>query len=313
MPLPSRFALPSVLALSLVLGGESASLRHRGPAAPAGNVPDMHHNASIMALHHEISFDVVEKSSISSAATAKCLCNVGQFWHWRINKCISQGAWGYECGFFPAEHHRVACKDGLKCERLHSSELKGAAYLNHVGAKPASCTRCTTDDHCSQGQERHETQCLKEYDMYGEACATVRVNVRSRAVAKASGTHAASKSTAEAEAVRPGEAHARACVPVLQVKKNLHLADVPKVGPVLAAEVISAGDKEAFDLAYDKALASAQSAGRISAEQAAKELAKEKALVVARLTDESKVRNATAWKLEAGRNIATQAAAGDKA
>merc|ERR1719324_2279118 len=63
-----------------------------------------------------LDFDVVEKSKIKATDTEGCLCDMGFFWHWRIHQCIPQGGWGYECGFFPKEHHHRVCADGLKCQ-----------------------------------------------------------------------------------------------------------------------------------------------------------------------------------------------------
>merc|ERR1719223_1226405 len=105
------------------------------------------HNASQSALAEfdNPSFDVVSKTPIQKTETAACLCPFGQFWHWRIHKCVNQGAWGYECGFFPGEHHHRACTDGLTCKATYKAEDTYSSYGKHYGTAnsfPATCDRC---------------------------------------------------------------------------------------------------------------------------------------------------------------------------
>lgn len=351
----------------------------------------------------DIKMEVINKTSFDNTGKKDCLCETGQFWHWRIHTCIDQGGWGYECGFFPEEHHRLVCKDDLKCVKLEGTSVK---YLgHHDGAVPASCKSCTEEDKCKSGKERHDAECLKQYLLAGEACATVRVSltanaqaavteqvtekasasakatatatenatatatadhsetvkatasetvtktvkaensgikvqatadskgeaevtdkVTAQATATAKATATAEKEheyTAEAEASAQATAEASAnakamaeetkCVDVAAAKRYLNLQDVPEVGPVLAAQIVAAGDKLAFEAAYAAALQAAQADGRISAEETAKALASAKAIAEARLKAEAEASDAAAWKAEAGAGDAAQAAASDQA
>jgi hypothetical protein len=297
-----------------------------------------HHQGNPVKIHDDISYEVVKKTSISRDGSSSCLCERGFFWHWRIHSCVKQGPWGYECGFFPGEHHHMVCMDGLKCEVLDQTRIK---YV-HPGAVPASCQECTKEDQCLSGKARHEQSCLKEYALSGEACQTVRVTVTATAEVKVSeevtkqgtssatatanathtatsadGQHEATKhataegqatataeasSTAEgtAKATEKGSAEGSACVSVEAVKEALHLEHVPNMGAVLSSQVVATGDKMAFDAAYAKALDAAKKAGILNAEEAAKALAKARAREHAGLDAEADANEAAAWKAESG-------------
>lgn len=298
----------------------------------------LHHQGTPVKIHDDISYEVVKKTSISRDGSSSCLCKLGWFWHWRINSCVKQGPWGYECGFFPAEHHDKVCMDGLKCEVLDQSRIK---YV-HPGAVPASCQECTKEDQCLKGEERHEQSCLKEYALSGEACQTVRVTVTATAEVKVSeevtkqgtasatasanashtatsadGQHEATahatadgettataeaSSTAEgkAKATEKGSADGSVCISVGEVKEFMKLQDVPRIGAVLSSKVVATGDKLAFDRAYAKALEAAKKAGLLNAVEAAKALAKAQAREHAGLDAEAEANEAAAWKAEAG-------------
>merc|ERR1719199_1712889 len=86
--------------------------------------------------------EVVDKSELTKSESANCLCPLGQFWHWRIHACVDQGGWGYECGFFPGEHHHRVCQDGLKCQPLKSgfdNYISYGMYQGTANSFPASC------------------------------------------------------------------------------------------------------------------------------------------------------------------------------
>lgn len=145
-------------------------------------------------------YNIVEETHIEAKASAKCICPLGQFWHWRIRQCIKQGPWGYECGFFPKEHWHRVCQDGLKCEKL-----KGGSKYFHEGAAAASCQHCTAEDKCLTGEARQKEECLAEYTLTGEACATVQVVKQAlSATAEASAKHTA-EATEKAEATEHAE------------------------------------------------------------------------------------------------------------
>jgi len=197
------------------------NLRSRGPFEPmdlSSGEPPSGAGAPTAAARAmgAVSYDVVKKTSIDRKATLECLCKQGQFWHWRIKDCVDQGAWGYECGYFPEEHHKMVCMDNEKCEALGGSDVK---YSGFKGAKPASCQHCDKDDKCLAGEERHAETCLKEYLLSGSACQTVSVTaeatatatatekVTKKSVASANATARASqKATATKEAMAEGSA-----------------------------------------------------------------------------------------------------------
>lgn len=134
-----------------------------------------------MNTDEDVKYKVLEKKSIKRDGTLDCLCEMGHFWHWRIKACIEQGSWGYECGFFPGEHHDKVCNDGLKCNLLNGTQV---TYGGYKGAVPANCQKCSEKDKCLTGEDRHSKSCLKEYKLSGSACQTVRVTVTATAEAK---------------------------------------------------------------------------------------------------------------------------------
>jgi hypothetical protein len=42
-------------------------------------------------IHDDVSYEVVNKTSIERKGTTDCLCKIGSFWHWRIKSC--QAGW----------------------------------------------------------------------------------------------------------------------------------------------------------------------------------------------------------------------------
>jgi len=340
------------------------------------------------------SFEVVETTSIEAKKTEDCICEKGQFWHWRIKQCIGQGAWGYECGFFPEEHHQYVCRDALKCQVLDQSSSETKVTYSHEGAVPANCQHCTAGDNCKAGDQR---DCLEQSEVSGEACATVRVTLDQTVTAEATKEHTASataqktvsasvdasaekkatatatetavdsakrtakgevdgikatvtvnekatateeasvtvtkkatatasseathessaqstaKVSAKAAATKQGVAEEKRCVDVTAVKKQLGLEDVAKIGPVLASNIVEAGDKAAFDLAYEAAMKAAQANGASLAEGAAKALAAQKAAKDAEMAANAKASEDAAWKAEAGAKEKATIQAGDVA
>merc|ERR1719420_2589999 len=138
--------------------------------------------------HSKVDFDVVEKTRINATDTAGCLCDMGFFWHWRIHQCIPQGGWGYECGFFPKEHHHRVCADHLKCQLLRKERTYHTAK-----AAAGSCQPCQPEDKCIVGEERQKKECLKQYALEGETCVTIKVTTPRDAVASAKERVQASK------------------------------------------------------------------------------------------------------------------------
>lgn len=198
-----HFNAKAVFLLALIGNGivaDAYSLRRSAKQPPSGAI------ALSSKVHDEIDYEVIEKQSIKRDNSTDCLCEMGMFWHWRIKQCIKQGPWGYECGFFPEEHHRMVCQDGLHCEELKDTKVK---YQWHSkGAAPASCQHCEAEDKCLSGEERHEESCLKEYKLSGDACQTVRVTVKASASAKVTEkvTESATKTaTATASATEKAE------------------------------------------------------------------------------------------------------------
>lgn len=143
----------------------------------------------------DVTFKVVEETLPTTADLSQCICQQGRFWHWRLKKCVPQGSWGYECGFFPHEHHHEVCKDGLKCSEV---KKRTSLYQVRVDAAqiqksfPATCVPCKFEDHCLQGPQRHQEACIKKHDMVGiDACVTVRARAVKLASARSTQMHTA--------------------------------------------------------------------------------------------------------------------------
>merc|ERR1719421_2586658 len=65
-----------------------------------------------------IDVKVVDKKSLETSGTGEgCMCEVGKFWFPRLQKCMEQEEWGYECGFFPVDIQHRVCKDNLICKK----------------------------------------------------------------------------------------------------------------------------------------------------------------------------------------------------
>jgi len=153
-------------------------------------------------------FQVVSKTSPKQEESAECLCPVGQFWHGRLRECAEQGAWGYECGFFPQEHWHRVCQDQLKCQALGTQDHyhSHGKFKGTANSAPASCIRCSAADNCKVGMDRQKEECMIEHKLVGEACATVRITLPAREVevneeiAHTATVKAFAEATAEAEA-----------------------------------------------------------------------------------------------------------------
>eukprot|EP00927_Polykrikos_kofoidii_P029090 TRINITY_DN25206_c0_g1_i1.p1 TRINITY_DN25206_c0_g1~~TRINITY_DN25206_c0_g1_i1.p1 ORF type:complete len:359 (+),score=43.67 TRINITY_DN25206_c0_g1_i1:244-1320(+) len=140
----------------------------------SGMVADVHGRSE------PVEFEVLSRKSFEQVETTSCSCKKGQFWHWQINSCIDQGGWGYECGFFPYEHQRLACQDGLKCVSVTGTQEFGVN-----GERAATCVPCKPEDFCRTGEARYLEQCVKNITVVGEACANVEVSVLANPSAKA--------------------------------------------------------------------------------------------------------------------------------
>lgn len=185
-----------------------------------------------------LDYKVLEKKSIKREATVDCICPLKKFWHWRINECVDQGPWAYECGFFPAEHHDKVCADNLKCEPLKNTNTTYGGFEGEDGhAHPASCQKCAAEDKCKTGEERHSENCLKEYVLSGDACQTVQVTakgvkakakVTEKVTAKATAT-AKAKATAEETASATEGEHTAEATGKAEAEAE-HTAEVEKTG-----------------------------------------------------------------------------------
>merc|ERR1719162_1731326 len=199
----------------------------------------------------DVNYEVIKKKSIERKGTMDCLCEVGSFWHWRIKDCVKQGAWAYECGFFPAEHHGMVCIDGLKCEALNTT----IDYSGHPGAKPASCQHCEEEDKCLTGEKRHDKSCLKEYLLSGSACQTVRVTTTATASVKVTETVTKSSvASASAEASATASATEKAHATEEATAEGKFSAD----GKETKQEATVSATKEATASATKKATAKAK-------------------------------------------------------
>lgn len=208
--------------------------------------------------------EVVNRTDIQKANAAKCLCELGYFWHWRIHQCIEQGHWGYECGFFPHEHHHRVCHDGLKCQLLNKEDTysNSGMYAGTAKSVPASCQQCTAQDVCPVGETRHNEECLQELTLNGEATCTVRVTFPASATASATESHTMDGHEATATSVATASANGVvenfATVTIAEAKKELGLDPTGKVGEVLAARIIDTARRMAYERASKYAIAEAK-------------------------------------------------------
>jgi len=282
-------------------------------------------------------FEVLNKTEIKKTNTPNCLCKLGFFWHWRIHQCVQQGGWGYECGFFPAEHHHRVCQDHLSCQKLAGAEdtyVSSGIYEGTAQTFPASCVPCNASaGPCPTGEARHNEECLQELSLTGEACQTVRVTVPSSATASVTKSHTATATvkaevegseaeateektataTHEATASANGVVKNTACVSIDEAKKEEGVEDVEQVGEVLASRIIDAGNRMAFERAYLGAMEKARKHGLMDATAAARAMAEAKAAEDAKLKAERMAHEAAAWSSEAGANKQAKDAAAARA
>eukprot|EP00933_Yihiella_yeosuensis_P025747 TRINITY_DN1998_c0_g1_i3.p1 TRINITY_DN1998_c0_g1~~TRINITY_DN1998_c0_g1_i3.p1 ORF type:complete len:559 (-),score=175.54 TRINITY_DN1998_c0_g1_i3:60-1736(-) len=106
--------------------------------------------------------EMIKHTDILKTSEQKCICELGQYFNYKEQKCVPKEDVGFDCSSFPLKHHGVICKDGYTCK----------------GASP-QCLKCEHGDYCTSGSTRHETGCLKENHMSGNACVTVEVTVPS--------------------------------------------------------------------------------------------------------------------------------------
>lgn len=272
----------------------------------------------------EPKMEVLNKTEIQKETSSECLCELGAFWHWRIHRCVPQGAWGYECGFFPAEHHHRVCRDKLKCQKTADAPdtyTSHGLYEGTANTFPASCAPCSKTDECEVGQKRHSEECLMKLTLSGEACQTVRVTVPAEATAKATESHTAAvndttktaSATHEATSTVNVTAESTACVTIEEVKKALNLEDTKDVGEVLASRIVDKGNEMAFERAMLGALEEATRKGLLKAQEAATAIAESRAAAEARMKAERLAHEAAAWAAEAGANAKAQEAAAKRA
>jgi len=338
-------------ALVLVWQSQGARLRARHESIE-GEVEASHVRRATDAsgpANATTALEVLENKSLTVREVKECLCHVGEFWHSRLNKCIKQGGWGYECGFFPREHHDRVCKDGLVCKPIGNKDtyISHGMYRGTAGSIPATCVDCTPEDKCQTGEERHREDCLMESKLSGEACATVRVvlpparasatatrshtaqvNVTKEAsanataevppdgqiIANATVTHEASAERTEESshtAAREAEAAAEAteCMTAAEAMRMFGHGEQQRLHVDLAAEIASAADAKVLELASEEAKKLAAEKGLLDAQEAANKTAGAKALEKARSKAEAAAQEAAAQEAEAGARKKAQEAA----
>lgn len=257
----------------------------------------------------DVKVEVVKKEPFKSESKSSCICPEGTFWHSRINECIAKGGLGYECGFFPSEHHESVCKDGFTCRKLDDTPIK---YF-HKGAVPASCQPCKAEDKC---EKEDRTGCTKAVSLSGEACATVRITARPKGAVSESETESHSATakytaTAEASATLFGEggvaitktasaectesatvtaeakakgsakengvAEKRVCVSVVDALTHAGHSKDLKMGEKTAKEVAAVGEQMALDGATATAKKAAEHLASEQSEEAAEKEAEKDA------------------------------------
>jgi len=345
----------AVLLLAGLAGhGRGARLRSRQEVA-VNELEDLLKNATGKHAGEDdtLNFEVLENSSLQAQEHDECLCEQGEFWHWRLKQCIKQGGWGYECGFFPAEHHHRVCKDGLTCKPVGTKDpyISHGVYEGTAGSVPASCVECTPEDKCKMGQERHEEECLREYKLSGEACVTVRVSLppvsaeatattshtasasatkeatanatvqatpTTQVTANATASHEASaekteESTHTAKAEADAFAEVTKCMSAEEAMKMSGYKKDQRLGAVLTAKITAAADARVFELAVAEAKRLAAEKGLLDAKASAKDLANAEASEKAKLKAKAAAEEAAAWEAEAGAKKTAQEEALSKA
>jgi hypothetical protein len=257
-----------VLCFSVLLGGVVQDVRAMSVALHLRGTQSARSQDFTLATDIEhlmpegIDVDVTNKSLPKVKESPKCLCPLTKFWHWRLASCIDQGPWGYECGFFPIEHHHRVCQDLLKCEQLNKGNTSSAYHpfgdSKKAQSVPASCNRCGQQDSCLQGKARQDKECLKQYSIEGkEACVNVKVTTYHSAVAEATASYTASESV-----TKSANANAKASA--------THTETATAKSKAEAAH-------EAVVTVTEDALASATASSTASADSTAKKTATEKA------------------------------------
>lgn len=127
-------------------------------------------------------------SSFTVAVDMTCPCPLGTFFHTVTKKCVKQGGFGYECGFFPAAYQHRVCQDGLTCKKvdlIKDNYVSHGIYEKKAGSRPATCKVCTAEDKCETGMERHEANCPKKASVVGRSCSNVQILQKSANAAPA--------------------------------------------------------------------------------------------------------------------------------
>jgi hypothetical protein len=315
MASPAAVALAAFVS-SLLLRCSGVRLNAaRGSTSSAGNATAIAGAAGKFAATG-VDVEVIQRESMSAGMVTDCLCPMGSFWHWRIEQCVEQGGWGYECGFFPAEHHHRVCKDGLVCKSVHPPTkdvyYSYGKFMDTANSYPASCQTCSAEDKCKTGKARHNQECLTRATVSGEATVRVRVTVTRRATANATATHTHNGHTATADHTAIVEAQtsveASATVTVEEAKA---LAGVGSgdMSATEAATVVSTGDELAYSRATSEAEEKARQKGLLEAKHLAKQTAEAEAAEKAKMKAKALEREAKAWEAEAGTNAGAQDAA----
>mmetsp|Transcript_70831 Transcript_70831/g.179299 ORF Transcript_70831/g.179299 Transcript_70831/m.179299 type:complete len:384 (-) Transcript_70831:383-1534(-) len=138
-----------------------------------------HEPPTTVVIPEDAMFEVLNKTKPETTLTTDCICPLGKFWHWRLHKCITQGAWGYECGFFPEEHKHRVCQDGLACKAIATADNYNSPgkFQGTARSRPATCVQCMAGDSCPTGEKRHQAHCAVEAKLTGDACVTVKITL----------------------------------------------------------------------------------------------------------------------------------------
>eukprot|EP00933_Yihiella_yeosuensis_P051193 TRINITY_DN49065_c0_g1_i1.p1 TRINITY_DN49065_c0_g1~~TRINITY_DN49065_c0_g1_i1.p1 ORF type:complete len:567 (-),score=173.81 TRINITY_DN49065_c0_g1_i1:66-1766(-) len=175
--------------------------------------------------------EMIKHTDIIRTPEEKCICELGQYFNFKDQRCRDLEDVGFDCSGFPKRHHAVICRDGYTCK----------------GVNP-QCRPCEHEDYCTSGSTRHDTNCLKENHMSGNACVTVEVTVpavtvsetarvtetatsRSKKTLSSSATATASHSATETDqAFGKADADATESVKVLETGKSQAEMEVVTTG-----------------------------------------------------------------------------------
>mmetsp|Transcript_11881 Transcript_11881/g.36660 ORF Transcript_11881/g.36660 Transcript_11881/m.36660 type:complete len:623 (+) Transcript_11881:1-1869(+) len=277
---------------------------------------------------------VVDQTSLNRTADGRCLCPLGKFWHYSLQRCMKQAPRGFDCESFPEEHFHRICQDGLICKPMGkdmAGYLQPKTFEGIAWHYPKICMHCRPGDCDLNGVRRHKLDCLKMHDVTGEACVTVQLLLPPPPKRPSGARPAAALLLPEdpPQGYDLGDAaaltaqdyrqnvtvrdednvvEARACISNAGARKLGNIkADFASA--VRASKAVYRADAKAFELAWAAAQGAAAERGLLSLKAVADQLADAKAAHEASLHKQHLELMIKAWQEEAGTDEVSQGVA----